>query len=242
MTLNALICEDNLTTAYVIKEMLGKLEYTSDIVQTASDALLMLEKNKYDLMTLDILLPDTNGIQLLKTLNDNESAKNMPVIVISALEKETFNLNFEHNIISWIKKSFDMKEFDEAVKNISTNKSAQKIEILHVENDQDLMSLIEITLSDIANVTQSNNLIDAKKILEERKFDIIILDYVFPEGTSDKLILTIKQGVNKDAKIVMFSAYEENRILKNYVDEIIIKTNISFDEFKNCIERYIKQE
>jgi len=236
----ALICEDSLTTAHCIKVMLEKFNYSVDIAHDAKEALEFLSKRKYDLLTLDILLPDKNGLDLLKEIINIEFAKGLPIIVISATKKEDFNLGFENNIIYWLEKSFDMDSFESIINDIINKIKENKVEILHVENDEDLLSLIEVTLSDIANVTQINNLVEAKILLEKNKFDIIILDYVFPEGTSDKLIPTIKSGINKGAKLIMFSAYEESKILSSYYDKIIVKTNISFDEFKECIEKFTR--
>lgn len=239
MSKHALICEDNLTSAYCIKAMLEKFGYHTQIAQNAKDTLELLKKNKYDLLTLDLLLPDKNGLELAKELQSIELVKDLPIIVISALKKEDSDLNFSGNIIAWIEKSFDMKTLENEVEKIMKQKNEKKAEILHVENDEDLLSLIDLTLSDIANVTQVNNLSEAKDILSNKSFDIIILDYVFPEGTSDKLIPTIKSGINKNAKLVIFSAYEESKIIERYVDKIFIKTNVSFDEFKECIENII---
>lgn len=239
MNRNALICEDSSTTAYCIKSMLEKFNYSADIAQNAEEALEFLNKNKYDLLTLDILLPDKNGLDLVKEMKTIEFVKDLPIIVISSTKKANADLGFENNIIYWLEKSFDMKDFENAMEDIINQKNKNKVDILHVENDKDLLNLIELTLDDIANVTQINNLAGAKEILEKDKFDIIILDYVFPDGTSDKLLPTIKSGINKEAKLIMFSAYEESKILSKHFDKILVKTNISFDEFKECIEKFI---
>jgi CheY-like chemotaxis protein len=242
MNKQALICEDNLTSAYCIKAMLEKFGYSSEIAKTTKETIEFLSKNKYDLLTLDILLPDGDGLELAKKIKNLELAKDLPIIVISATKKEESKLDFDNNVVYWLEKSFDINTFEKAIGKIMTEQSKNKVEILHVENDQDLLSLIDITLNDIANVTPVRTLDEARKYVQTKPFDIIILDYVFPEGTSDKLIPDIKYGVNKNAKIVMFSAYEENRIIARYVDEIIIKTNVSFDEFKTVIEKFIGQK
>jgi CheY-like chemotaxis protein len=235
----ALICEDSVTSAYCIDNMLKNLGYHTEIAATAKEAFELLSKNRYDLLTLDILLPDKNGLDFLREIQDIQILKDLPIIVISATKQENADLSFPNNIIYWLEKSFDTKSFEKAVESILKQKNNNKVEILHVENDIDLLTLVDVNLNDIANVTQINNLKEAKEIIETKIFDIIILDYVFPEGTSDKLIPAIKYGINKNAKLIVFSAYEENKILSQYVDEIIIKAKISFEQFKTCIEKFI---
>lgn len=238
MKKNALICEDSLTTAYCIKEMLKKLNYDSEIATTAKDTLNLLNENKYDLLTLDVLLPDGNGLELINQIKNITSAKDLPIIVISATKQDADDQNeltCKNNGICWIEKSFDMKSFEETLDKVSTERN--NLEILHVENDEDILNITSLILNDIAIVKRVKTLTEAEKVVETEAFDIIILDYVFPEGTSDKLIPIIKSGINKNAKIVIFSAYEESRIINKYVDKVLIKTIVSFEELKDCIEK-----
>lgn len=154
-------------------------------------------------------------------------------LIISTIEQEGNNLNLD-NIVYGPENSFEVD-----AEKVMEEKNKKNIEILHVENDEDISNLIAITLSDIANVTQANTLEEAQNLIEAKLFNVIILDYVFPEGTSDKLIPIIKSGINKNSKIVLFSAYEDCKIISKHVDKILIKTNISFEKFKECIEQAI---
>lgn len=239
MDKKALICENSLTAAHSIKRMLEKFGYNVKIAETAGKTLDLLKQNKYDLLTLDVLLPDKNGIEIIKEIQNIELAKALPIIIISATKEEENHIDFDHNIICWIEKSFDMSSFENAIKQVSNQNNKHKADILYVEDDNDLLNLMEITLQDIANVTKVDNLEQAIEFVEKNQFDLIVLDYLFPSGTAEKIIPLIKSGINKDAKIVLFSAYDENRDIAKYMDEIIIKSNISFDEFKDTIEKLI---
>lgn len=234
-----LICEDNKTTAFYIKSMFEQLNYNPDIALCAGEAIQLLNDKNYDLMTLDIMLPDKDGLVFLDELSNNTKTEDLPIIIISVSKPDPKIMKNNYRVIDWLEKSFDIEDLKKSVTKIMQAKNLNKIEILHIENDEDILNIINLTLRDIANVTGVKKLSDAKDIITKNAFDIIILDYVFPEGTSDRLIPTIKSGVNKNAKLIVFSAYEESRILANYVDTIFLKTNVSNEQFKNSIESFI---
>lgn len=237
-----LICEDNKTTAFCIKSMFEKIGYTPDIAFTADEAAKLLDKTNYDLMTLDLLLPDKDGLVLLKELGINEKTKKIPIIIISVSKPDEKIIKNNSQVVNWLEKSFELEDLEQSVNKVMQDKNLNKVQILHIENDEDILSIINMTLKDIANVTGVRKLADAKKLISESAFDIIILDYIFPEGTSDKLIPAIKSGPNKNAKLVIFSAYEESKILARYVDAIFLKTNVSHEQFKDSIENFINEK
>ena len=234
-----LVCEDNKTAAFGVKLMLEKLGYKVDIAYSAGETKQLLKNNSYDLMTLDIILPDEDGLVLLKELRTSDKTKNMPVIIISAKKQDSELENIDDKVIGWLEKSFDIENLEQTINKIMNENDKHKVRILHIENDEDILNLMEMTLKDIASITKAKTLAIARDIIPKSTFDLIILDYIFPDDTSDKLIPLIKSGSNKNAKIVTFSSYEESKILSRYVDDILIKTNVSFDDFKKYIEKFI---
>jgi CheY-like chemotaxis protein len=119
MIKQVLICEDSLTVAYCIKNMLTQLGYNTDMATTAKDTLELLKKKQYDLLTLDVLLPDISGLELAKEIQKIESTKNLPIIVISTTDQKENDLNFEHNIVCWLEKSFNINALQAAIKKIT---------------------------------------------------------------------------------------------------------------------------
>jgi DNA-binding response OmpR family regulator len=71
----------------VLRDTLGEsLEANKFEVQTATngeEALELINKNKYDLVLLDIILPKKNGLEVLQEMKDLN--KNTPVILLTNL-------------------------------------------------------------------------------------------------------------------------------------------------------------
>lgn len=241
MNKNALICEDNLTTASFIKLMFEKMGYQSDIVQNAQEALELLDKKNYDILTLDIMLPDRNGLDLLKEIKSSEKYKRLPVVIISAMGEKYSNLNNEEEFVYWFEKSFDYESFQKLITEIFTNQHKDKLKILHLEDDNDVLYVVNLMLSSFAEVTAVNTIVEAEILLNQSKFDLLILDYMLLDGTCDKITENIKNTINKDAKLVLFSAYEPASKLAKEVDQVILKTSVSSEEFINQIKKITNQ-
>ena len=73
-----LVVEDDLDIHNLIKEILIKERYEVFDSYSGTESLLVLEKEKIDLILLDLMLPGLNGEEIIKKV------KNIPIIVISA--------------------------------------------------------------------------------------------------------------------------------------------------------------
>lgn len=73
-----LIIEDDLSIHNSLDELLKQENYITYNAYSGSEALLLLEKNNFDLILLDLMLPGTSGEEIIKRVND------IPIIVLSA--------------------------------------------------------------------------------------------------------------------------------------------------------------
>ena len=77
-----LIIEDNERLAALVQKGLEKVGFNSDIVTTATDALDALAASHYDIVALDLGLPDEDGLTVLRSMRSRGDTR--PVIALTA--------------------------------------------------------------------------------------------------------------------------------------------------------------
>ncbi len=100
-----LIVEDDVSIHSIIEELLNKNNYTTGNAYSGTEALMLLEKEKYDLILLDLMLPGINGEEIIKKI------KETPIIVLSAKISSEDKVNcLLSGANDYITKPFDNKE------------------------------------------------------------------------------------------------------------------------------------
>lgn len=84
--MKCLVVEDNAINLKVVTKYLEKLSIESDIACNGKEATVLLEKNKYDCIVLDLQMPEMDGREVLSWMRSHSSAdiKNLIVFIISA--------------------------------------------------------------------------------------------------------------------------------------------------------------
>jgi CheY-like chemotaxis protein len=110
-----LVVDDEANIRELYKEEFEEMGYSVTTVQDAIKALALLDTAKFDLITLDMRMPDMDGIEALRKMKERDSA--LPVIICTAYEE------YKHDFGSWcsdayVVKSADMSQLRETVKKI----------------------------------------------------------------------------------------------------------------------------
>lgn len=122
-----LVVDDEALIRTVIKEYCSNNNYEVFEASSGKEALELLLKNKYDLMILDIMMPEMDGFSMLKEL---PKERRIPTIVLSARGEEYDKLaGFDLGIDDYVTKPFSPKELMARIKAVlsRSGKSTQKI-------------------------------------------------------------------------------------------------------------------
>ncbi|WP_420406362.1 ATP-binding protein [Nisaea sp.] len=79
-----LVAEDNPTNQTVIRKMLSRMGFATELVPDGRAALLALERGGYGLLLTDINMPEMDGFALARAVRERESGSRLPVIALTA--------------------------------------------------------------------------------------------------------------------------------------------------------------
>lgn len=81
-----LIIDDDISAATTLKALLmSQVDYEIDTAFGGKEGLEKMNTAPYDLLILDIMMPDFSGIDVCRAMAKNEKIKNIPVLLASAL-------------------------------------------------------------------------------------------------------------------------------------------------------------
>lgn len=83
---NILMVEDNSTIAFAVKYAVEQEGFNLDIAENLENARKIVNSKEYDLILLDVMLPDGNGYEFLKQLREHD--EDTPVIFLTACDEE----------------------------------------------------------------------------------------------------------------------------------------------------------
>jgi len=122
-----LIVEDNNVNQKVIQKYLEKYGYHSQIVVNGKEAISLLSKESFDLILMDINMPEMDGYKATKIIRDQKSKvlnHDVPIIAMTAnAQKGDRELCINCGMTDYISKPFDPNQFIQKVEKIFSNKS-----------------------------------------------------------------------------------------------------------------------
>jgi signal transduction histidine kinase/DNA-binding response OmpR family regulator len=233
-----LICEDEPDVANLLKLMLEKAGYSTRIAQTAFEAKQLLKTESFDGLTLDLVLPDKNGITLLQELRADPKIQNLPVVVVSAyvdegkeqLKGDAFGM------IEWIQKPIDapllMSKLERALGHVPNTKP----HILHVEDEVSIRHIVSSLIGDKANIVNAGSLKEAKAALALESFDLVITELELPDGNGKSLLPLLKISPQISPPVVIFAAKDPSDEVVKSVQAVLTKSQASNKDILQVIQ------
>ena len=112
-----LVVDDSSTNVVLLDAILNKEGYEVITSLSAKEGLKYISSMDPDLVLLDLLMPEVSGFDFMKTYNEMDKKRKIPVIVVSAVgTPENKKLSKELGAVSFINKPVDISELMNLIK------------------------------------------------------------------------------------------------------------------------------
>lgn len=203
-----LVVEDDQDVARLLTIMLEQQGWRVTVAHSAATASVMLANARFAAMTLDIMLPDEDGLSFFRRLRAAPATRNLPVVVVSAKsEVARAELNGDAiGIVDWLEKPIDQERLGLAIRQaIGTIDGPASI--LHVEDDPDIVRVVSAVMGEEVEVVPATTLSAARRTLASRNFSLVIVDVGLPDGSGLDLLDDIRR-LQPPPPVVIFSAHD----------------------------------
>jgi signal transduction histidine kinase/DNA-binding response OmpR family regulator len=234
-----LICEDDESQANYLNAYLEAAGYDVDICGTAKQARILLKKNHYAALCLDLMLPDQDGISFIKELRQTGESADLSIIIVSAIAKDGKEmLNGDAvEVLDWIDKPVDMQRLLSAFSTIKTLAKKRIPKILHIEDDLSVQQMVATLLSENAEVKTVSTIAETKNILQAHKFDLAILDLMLPDGAGIELLALIAKA---NIPVIVLANSELDGQYAQFVQGALLKDKTSPQQLLAKIETVLR--
>lgn len=121
------IVDDEPDILELVSFHLRKTGFTTREFLDAESFVAFLENNTPDLIILDLMLPDTDGLDICKELKKKDSSSSIPIIMLTAKGEETDKiLGLELGADDYVTKPFSPKELVARVKAVLRRQSREE--------------------------------------------------------------------------------------------------------------------
>ena len=83
-----LVVDDDEMVLMALEELLKPEGYEIQTVSSGTEALQKLDENHYDLLMLDVIMPEMDGFALCKRIREKEKFKETPIVFLTAKSRD----------------------------------------------------------------------------------------------------------------------------------------------------------
>ncbi len=247
---HALVIEDNRQASALLRHHLEGVGFNVTCVTNTEDALDIVENIRPDLITLDLLLPGSDGWQVLERLKSDPILEQIPTVIISiaADQSQALILGAVKVIQKPLRRESLLATLSELNLIVAHPHIARKFTLLAVDDDPQVLRLIQNFLGNEPNCTLmlAHNGQEAIDCIHQALPDLLILDLMMPVMSGFDLIDLLKKNQQAHAiPILILTARDLNEVersrLRGNIISIMEKSEFKREDFLAEVQRALTE-
>ena len=239
---SVLVIDDDPNAQDLMGKFLKKENYNVLQATSGLTGLDLAAKHLPDLITLDVMMPEMDGWEVLTALQNNETTKNIPVIMLTMTNER--DIGYSLGATDYLTKPVDWNNLSKILKKHEIETDSQSI--LIVEDDEITRDMLTKSLeTNDFKVIIARNGKEALERVNKAKPALILLDLMMPEMDGFEFAEKLREKKEwLDIPVVVITAKdltkEDHNRLKGNVEAIMQKGSYSKDELLSEVGDRIK--
>jgi signal transduction histidine kinase/CheY-like chemotaxis protein len=222
-----LVVEDDGDVAQLLGAMLSRAGYTVDRASSGAEALEKLRLGDYAVVTLDLLLPDINGVEVIRQVRNQAHTRDLPFVVIaSKVEQGRLELGPDVARVEWLAKPIDQTQLLNAMSRSRPARRHRLARVLHVEDDLDMHDAVRGMADGHCDFELATSLREARARVALQRFDVILLDLALPQESGWDLLEDIRSQ-QPDTRVVVLTGIDVLPDDACRVDVVVQKSGVT---------------
>lgn len=240
-----LIVDDVQLNLDLMKEILSEKEYMIATAVNGKSAIAKAKAHKFDLILLDVVLPDIDGFEVCSHLKSNSQTQDIPIIFLTAkIDKDSIIKGFQLGAVDYIPKPFSKEELlarvnlhltlrkiqDELIRSKEMAEAAAKAKAIFLANMSHeirtpmngIVGMVDI-LKRSQLTSEQREYLDIIEISGQNLLIIIndVLDFSKIEAgqiTFERIRFNLADEVNEVVKILRYKAVQKNLDMSFHIE------------------------
>jgi signal transduction histidine kinase/CheY-like chemotaxis protein len=240
-----LVIDDDPNAIYLLQENLDPQRFDISGTQDGSEGLQRAREQHPDAILLDIVMPGTDGWQVLHDLKEDPSTTNIPVILLTIVDKKA--LGFRLGASAYLLKPLDPAAVTDAINRVVGKGDHPQKRVLVVDDDPNVADMLRQVLpeTDFEIAAAVDGIAGLESIGDFRP-DILLLDMVMPRLDGFGVIERLQASVEwRNIPIIVLTAKDlsgtEIQKLRETVTNVMKKQDFSADKLMEEINNSLVQ-
>lgn len=205
-----LVVDDTEMNLTVIQSLLKKTQIHIDTAASGKEALALASKTPYDVVFIDHMMPDMDGVETLTRLRETGESKDVPAVALTAnAVSGAREMYLSAGFTDYLSKPVDGEKLEKMLEKMlpeekikkpetvtaafSGKKSSGGTKILVVDDDEAVCTLIQSIMEPLYDVRVCFSALEAVKAAKEYQPELILLDIFLTDGNGVAVMQQMKK-------------------------------------------------
>ena len=237
-----LVIDDDLATRDLLRRFLGSKGFRVVTTSNGEEGLRLAAELLPDAITLDVMMPGTDGWAVLTALKHSSALRDIPVIMLSIIDEK--NMGYALGAADYLTKPIDRDRLATVIDRYRVGQSPCRV--LLVEDDEPTREMMRRKLqkSGLEVVEAENGQVGLERVAE-RMPDLLLLDLMMPVMDGFQFAAELRKHPEwRKIPVVVLTAKElttEDRLqLNGYVEKVLQKGTCGRDELLAEVHHFVK--